>query len=126
MAPRGRGQCKDNLPGTSREPLGVPDEHLELAAVRLRGRPVEEILERLTDRFTILGFARTAADRHRTLRAAISWSYELCNPAEQRLWAELSVFPGGFGLEAAEHVCGPGTFETLTTSGLPGGRPPTA
>jgi predicted ATPase/DNA-binding CsgD family transcriptional regulator len=86
---------------------------LELAAVRLRGMPVEEILERLTDRFRILGSARTATDRHRTLRAAVSWSYELCTPAEQRLWAELSVFPGAFGLEAAEHVCGPGTFETL-------------
>jgi predicted ATPase/DNA-binding CsgD family transcriptional regulator len=86
---------------------------LELAAVRLRGMPVQEILDRLTDRFAILGSARTATDRHRTLRAAISWSYDLCTPAEQRLWAELSVFPGSFGLEAAEHVCGPGTFETL-------------
>ena len=72
---------------------------LELAAVRLRGMPVEEILARLTDRFRLLGATRTATDRHRTLRAAVSWSYELCTPAEQRLWAELSVFPGGFGLD---------------------------
>jgi non-specific serine/threonine protein kinase len=86
---------------------------LELAAVRLRGMPVEELLARLSDRFRILGSARTSTDRHRTLRAAVSWSYELCTPAEQRLWAELSVFPGGFGLTAAEHVCGPGTGETL-------------
>jgi predicted ATPase/DNA-binding CsgD family transcriptional regulator len=86
---------------------------LELAAVRLRGMEVDEILDRLTDRFRILGTARTATGRHRTLRAAVSWSYDLCTPAEQRLWAELSVFPGGFGLEAAERVCGPGTFDAL-------------
>jgi non-specific serine/threonine protein kinase len=86
---------------------------LELAAVRLRGMPVEEILARLSDRFRVLGAARTATDRHRTLRAAVSWSYELCSPAEQRLWAALSVFPGSFRPAAAEHVCGPGSHETL-------------
>jgi predicted ATPase/DNA-binding CsgD family transcriptional regulator len=86
---------------------------LELAAVRLRGMEVDEIADRLTDRFRILGTARTATGRHRTLRAAVSWSYDLCTPAEQRLWAELSVFPGGFGLEAAERICGPGTFDAL-------------
>src|SRR5580698_7708202 len=86
---------------------------LELAAVRLRGMPVAEILARLSDRVRVLGATRTSTDRHRTLRAAVSWSYELCTPAEQKLWAELSVFPGGFGLAAAEYVCGPGTGETL-------------
>ncbi len=86
---------------------------LELAAVRLRGMPADEILTRLTDRFRILGAARTATGRHRTLRAAIAWSYDLCTPAEQRLWAELSVFPAGFGRAAAERVCGRGTRKTL-------------
>src|SRR3984885_5207294 len=86
---------------------------LELAAVRLRGMPVAEILARLSDRFRVLGATRTSTDRHRTLRAAVSWSYELCTPAEQKLWAELSVFPGGFGRAAAEYVCGPGPGETL-------------
>jgi predicted ATPase/DNA-binding CsgD family transcriptional regulator len=86
---------------------------LELAAVRLRGMPADEILSRLSDRFRILGAARTSTGRHRTLRAAIAWSYDLCTPAEQRLWAELSVFPAGFGLSAAEWVCGPGTARTL-------------
>ena len=86
---------------------------LELAAVRLRGMPVEEILARLSDRFRVLGTARTATDRHRTLRAAVSWSYELCSPDEQRLWATLSAFPGSFRLAAAERVCGPGIHETL-------------
>jgi non-specific serine/threonine protein kinase len=75
--------------------------------------PAGEILVRLSDRFRVLGATRTAADRHRTLRAAVSWGYELCSPAEQRLWAALSVFPGSFRLAAAEHVCGPGTSETL-------------
>src|SRR5262249_38893011 len=87
---------------------------LELAAARLRSMPIREILARLADRFRILGTAHTNTDRHRTLRAAVLWSYELCTPAEQRLWAELSVFPGGFGLAAAEHVCGPAAVETLT------------
>jgi predicted ATPase len=87
---------------------------LELAAVRLRGMPVEEILGRLSDRFRALGTARTVTARHRTLRATVAWSYELCTPAEQRLWAELSVFPGSFGRTAAERVCGPGTGETLS------------
>ena len=86
---------------------------LELAAVRLRGMPVEEILARLSDRFSVLGSARTATGRHRTLRAAVDWSYELCTPDEQRLWAELSVFPGGFGAAAAEEVGGPGAAGPL-------------
>ena len=105
----------DNTPAVAelcRRLDGIPLA-LELAAVRLRGMPVEELLARLSDRFRVLGTARTATDRHRTLRAAVSWSYELCTPAEQRLWAELSVFPGCFALAAAEHVCGPGTGETL-------------
>jgi non-specific serine/threonine protein kinase len=87
---------------------------LELAAVRLRGMPVEEILGRLSDRFRALGTARTAIERHRTLRATVSWSHELCTPAEQWLWAGLSVFPGSFCLAAAERVCGPGVGATLS------------
>jgi predicted ATPase/DNA-binding CsgD family transcriptional regulator len=92
---------------------------LELAAVRLRDMPLGEILARVSDRFRILGShiggaGRTVTDTHRTLRAAVAWSYELCTPAEQRLWAELSVFPGSFGPDAVEYVCGPGSPETLT------------
>jgi predicted ATPase/DNA-binding CsgD family transcriptional regulator len=105
----------DNSPAVAelcRRLDGIPLA-LELAAVRLRGMPVEELLARLSDRFRVLGTARTSTDRHRTLRAAVSWSYELCTPAEQRLWAELSVFPAAFGLAAAGHVSGPGTAETL-------------
>lgn len=86
---------------------------LELAAVRLRSMPVEEILARLDDRFRILGTTRTNTGRHRTLRSAVSWSYELCTPEEQRLWAGLSVFPGSFTLAAAEYACGPSALDDL-------------
>ena len=82
---------------------------IELAAVRLRSMSAEEIAGRLDDRFRILGTARTLTGRHRTLRAAVRWSHELCTPAEQRLWERLSVFPGGFTSEAAEAVGGPAT-----------------
>ena len=78
---------------------------LELAAVRLRTMPIEQIVARLDERFLLLGTARTSLHRHQTLRAAVGWSHELCTVAEQRLWARLSVFPGGFDLAAAEAVC---------------------
>jgi non-specific serine/threonine protein kinase len=86
---------------------------LELAAVRLRSMPLQEILARLDDRFRILGPTRTNTDRHRTLRSAVSWSYVLCTADEQRLWAQLSVFPGGFDRAGAEYVCGPDAFDLL-------------
>ena len=86
---------------------------LELAAVRLRSMSADEIADRLDHRFRILGTTRALTDRHRTLRAAVRWSYELCTPAEQRLWARLSVFPGGFAGEAAEAVGGPGAPQAL-------------
>jgi predicted ATPase/DNA-binding CsgD family transcriptional regulator len=78
---------------------------IELAAVRLRVMSVEQVVERLDHRFRLLGTARTSLDRHQTLHAAIGWSHQLCTPDEQLLWARLSVFPGGFDLEAAERVC---------------------
>jgi predicted ATPase/DNA-binding CsgD family transcriptional regulator len=87
---------------------------LELAAVRVRSMPAEEILARLDDRFRILGTARTNTGRHRTLRSAVSWSYDLCTPEERLLWAQLSVFPGTFDLAAAQDVCGPAAFDTLS------------
>jgi predicted ATPase/DNA-binding CsgD family transcriptional regulator len=88
---------------------------LELAAVRLRAMSIEQIVARLDDRFLLLGTARSSDDRHQTLRAAIGWSHELCTAREQRLWARLSVFPGGFDLEAAERVC---AGEPLTAGAL--------
>ncbi|MFI0452391.1 ATP-binding protein [Actinomadura sp. 6N118] len=80
---------------------------IELAAVRLRALSVEQLVERLDDRFRLLGThraQRAGRSRHQTLRAAVQWSHELCTPREALLWARLTVFPGGFDLAAAEHV----------------------
>ncbi|WP_016881765.1 MULTISPECIES: protein kinase domain-containing protein [unclassified Rhodococcus (in: high G+C Gram-positive bacteria)] len=79
---------------------------IELAAARLRAMSPEQILERLTDRYTLLTRgSRDAPSRQQTLRMCIDWSYDLCTPIEQRMWAQLSIFAGGFELEAAEQVC---------------------
>jgi predicted ATPase/DNA-binding response OmpR family regulator len=79
---------------------------IELAAARLRTLTVGQLTDRLEDRFALLtGGCRTAPAHQRTLRGVIGWSYELCAPAERLLWNRLSVFAGGFSLEAAEGVC---------------------
>ncbi|MEV6652214.1 tetratricopeptide repeat protein [Streptomyces sp. NPDC051219] len=79
---------------------------LELAAGRLRTLSVEQVLERLDDRFQLLtGGNRGALPRHQALRTTIGWSHELCTPQERLLWARLSVFAGQFDLDAAEYVC---------------------
>ncbi|WP_405594594.1 ATP-binding protein [Streptomyces sp. NBC_01092] len=79
---------------------------IELAATRMRTLTAEELLERLEDRFALLvGGSDTGLPRHRTLRATIDWSHDLCSPQEQLLWSRLSVFSGSFDLEAAEEVC---------------------
>jgi non-specific serine/threonine protein kinase len=79
---------------------------IELAAVQLRALPLPELVKRLDHRFAVLTGGRPGAlPRHQTLRTAILWSHGLCSPAEQRLWARLSVFAGSFTLAAAEEVC---------------------
>ena len=78
---------------------------LELAAARVRSLTVEEINNNLDDRFRFLtGGSKTALPRHQTLAAAIGWSYDLLNPQERTLLACLSVFLGGWTLQAAEAV----------------------
>ncbi|MQY09555.1 ATP-binding protein [Actinomadura macrotermitis] len=86
---------------------------IELAAVRLRTMSIEQLDQRLDDRFRLLGGARRGHDRHQTLRAAVEWSHELCTGEEKRLWARLSVFPGTFDLTAADRICGGDTVGTL-------------
>src|SRR4029079_13266314 len=79
---------------------------LELAAARLRVLSPADLLARLENRLDAL--AASAPDvpvRHRTLREAISWSYELLSDEEQRVVRRLGVFGGGAGLEAIEMVC---------------------
>jgi non-specific serine/threonine protein kinase len=79
---------------------------LELAAARLNVLSVDQISRRLSDRFRLLtGGSRTAVARQRTLEATIDWSYDLLSETERVLLCRLSVFPGGFTLEASEDVC---------------------
>ena len=93
---------------------------LELVAAQLRALSMTELRDRLD---LVLGL-RTASsgridahDRHRCLGAAIDWSYVLVTPVEQRVLAELSVFPGEFGIAAAESVSeqGIGVLPTLVS-----------
>jgi predicted ATPase/class 3 adenylate cyclase/Flp pilus assembly protein TadD len=80
---------------------------IELAASRLRLFSLAALSERLKQRLPLLsGGARDLPERQRTLRAAIAWSEELLRGPEQRLFARLGVFVGGFTLEAAEAVAG--------------------
>jgi predicted ATPase len=78
---------------------------LELAAARVRGLTVEQIADRLSDRFRLLtGGSRTAIPRQQTLRALVDWSHELLSEPERALLGRLAVFSGGCELEAAEAV----------------------
>ena len=79
---------------------------IEMAALRVRTLTPAQLLERLDDRFRVLtGGGRTALPQHQTLLATMEWSFDLCSPREQLLWARASVFAGGFDLAAAEAVC---------------------
>jgi predicted ATPase len=98
-------QNRADVIGVCRTLDGIPLA-IELATVRLRALPLDQMASRLGDRFNVLtGGKRTGVPRHQTLRAAIKWSHELCTPAEQVLWARLSVFAGTFDLAAAGEVC---------------------
>ncbi len=80
---------------------------LELAAARVRAMGVADINARVKDRYKLLtGGGRTLMQRQQTLRALVDWSYDLLNADEQTALMRLSVFAGGFDLEAAEAVCG--------------------
>lgn len=79
---------------------------IELSAARVRSLSVEEINTRLNSRFRLLtGGDRSALPRHQTLRALIDWSYDLLNDTEKALLGRLSVFCGGWTMNAAEQVC---------------------
>ncbi|HEY6792342.1 MAG TPA: LuxR family transcriptional regulator, partial [Trebonia sp.] len=95
---------------------------IELAAVRLRALPLPELAKRLENRFQILNSGRRGAvPRHQTLRSAIQWNYELCSPAEQEMWARLSVFAGPFDASVVQEVCAdPGAAREQTIGTLVG------
>ncbi len=79
---------------------------IELAAARLRTMTLEQLADRLDDRFRLLtGGSRTAMPQHRTLRAVVDWSWELLSDTERSVLRRLAVFSGGASLEAAEQVC---------------------
>ncbi|HEY7068290.1 MAG TPA: LuxR C-terminal-related transcriptional regulator, partial [Chloroflexota bacterium] len=79
---------------------------LELSAARVRALPVEQLAQRLDDRFRLLtAGSRAALPRQQTLRAAVDWSYALLSEPERVLLRRLAVFAGGWTLEAAEAVC---------------------
>ena len=79
---------------------------LELAAATVGAVDVGHVAARLPDRFAMLSRGpRTAPERHRTLHAAVSWGYDLLSAEERDVFHQLSVFAGGFTLEAAEDVC---------------------
>jgi predicted ATPase/DNA-binding winged helix-turn-helix (wHTH) protein len=80
---------------------------IEFAATSAATLGLEQVASRLDDRFALLTRGRRSAlPRHRTLRAALDWSYELLPEAERRLFRRLAVFPAGFTLEAAAAVAG--------------------
>ena len=79
---------------------------LELAAARVRAMSVEEINQRLDQRFRLVtGGSRVAPRRQQTLRGLIDWSYDLLSDAEKALLCRVSIFSGGWVAEAAERVC---------------------
>ncbi len=78
---------------------------IELAAARLRALTIDQVADRLADRFRLLSTgSRAALPRHQTLRAIVDWSWELLDDRERRTLRRLSVFHGGATPDAAEHV----------------------
>jgi len=79
---------------------------IELAAARIKMLTPGELLSRMERRFDVLrGGVRELPERQQTLRSAIDWSYELLNDSTKKLFRRLSVFVGGWTLDAAEAVC---------------------
>jgi predicted ATPase len=94
---------------------------LELAAARVKILSLEEIAQRLDDRFALLTQgSRTALPRHQTLRALIEWSYDLLSQPERIFFSRLSVFAGGFTLDAAEEVAAGGDVSMSQVTDLLG------
>lgn len=92
---------------------------IELGAARAAAFGLRGLADRLDARLELLaGGRRTAAARHRTLRAVVDWSYGLLTDAEARLFARLAVFPGGFTLEQAESVCADPDLPARSVPGL--------
>jgi non-specific serine/threonine protein kinase len=105
---------RSDVIGLCRRLDGIPLA-IELAAVQLRASSLRALSGRLEHRFLSLagggGGLASALPHQQTLRTATQWSYDLCSPAEQLLWARLSVFAGSFGIQAAQEVCAGGSLD---------------
>lgn len=99
---------------------GVPLA-LELAAARLASMSLRQVCDRLDQRFRLLtGGSRSALPRQQTLQATVDWSFSLLSPAERETLTRLSVFSGGFELEAAEAVCATDAVDAIDVLDLLG------
>jgi predicted ATPase/DNA-binding SARP family transcriptional activator len=122
--------CPASIPATRRDTLELICARLEgsplaieLAAPWLRVLSPEELLSRMDSRLNVLrGGSRDIAPRHRTLRATIDWSFELLEAGAQSLFAQLSVFAGGFSFDSMAAVAGPEMgleqLDTLVTASM--------
>jgi predicted ATPase/DNA-binding CsgD family transcriptional regulator len=87
---------------------------IELAAARVDVLGVAQLLDRIDDRFALLADAdRLAPERHRSLTAAVQWSYQLLDDAERRVFRAVAAFPGPFTLDGAEAVAGDGASRAV-------------
>ncbi len=94
---------------------------LELAAARLSSMSLRHLSERLDQRFRLLtGGSRNALPRQQTLQATVDWSFDLLSPAEREAMRRLSVFAGGFELEAAEAICAADEIDVIDVLDLLG------
>lgn len=94
---------------------------IELAAAHAGLMSPDQILSRLQNRFELLtGGSRTGPSRHRTLQSALDWSHELLGDDERKLFRRVSVFAGGFSLEAVEQVCSDHDLDVDAIAGLLG------
>lgn len=92
---------------------------IELAASRLSSMSLDDLHDRLDQRFRLLtGGSRNALPRQQTLGATVAWSYDLLTEPERDLLRRLSVFVGGFDLQGAEAVCAEGGIESFDVADL--------
>lgn len=103
---------RDTITQLSARLDGIPLA-IELAAARCRSMTPVEVLQRLDDRFRLLRGGRTGAERHRTLRAAVEWSYSLLDDDERQVFDTLAVFAGGTLIDGIASVTGLDEIDTL-------------
>jgi predicted ATPase/class 3 adenylate cyclase len=119
----GFGLDKDTAPlvaSVCRRLDGIPLA-LELAAARLSSMSIQQVSQRLDQRFRLLtGGSRNAMPRQQTLQAAVDWSFGLLHEPERETLRRLSVFAGGFELEAAEAICADGGVDAFDVLDLLG------